>query len=215
MPSDLHRCISLLRGMITSIFFQEKVNFLKDYLTTSYQKTSTLLHFSNSDLFYLSSINLSIIYLYHIYSIFIISFYLSVSSLFLLSHPSLILSAPSPLSPSSAAAHLYSFLLIHHWQHGWTSGHNSSVTLLWPASASLPPSFCCVSPTNPFLWITPTIFLLSSYVRAPECGIGIHSLVVWVWQPMSSDLSWVLSTATLSQALDQHPFLPWFSQLPS
>ena len=28
MPSDLHRCISLLRGMLTSIFFQEKVNFL-------------------------------------------------------------------------------------------------------------------------------------------------------------------------------------------
>lgn len=110
MLSDLHRCISLLRGMLTSIFFQEKVNFLKDYLTTSYQKTSTLLHFSNSDLFYLSSIDLSIIYLYHIYSIFIISFYLYVSSLFLSSHPSLILSDPSPLSPSIAAAHLYSFL---------------------------------------------------------------------------------------------------------
>lgn len=84
MLSDLHRCISLLRGMLTSIFFQEKVNFLKDYLTTSYQKTSTLLHFSNSDLFYLSSIDLSIIYLYHIYSIFIISFYLYVSSLSLI-----------------------------------------------------------------------------------------------------------------------------------
>lgn len=106
MPSDLHRCISLLRGMITSIFFQEKVNFLKDYLTTSQQKTSTLLHFSNSDLFYLSSINLSIIYLYHIYSIFIISFYLCLLSLSLVTPIPYSFSSITPFSQFSCCSSL-------------------------------------------------------------------------------------------------------------